>query len=284
MFNKDFGKAASDFLTKDFPKQSAFEVTSKTSDLDVTAKTSLDSASSIDASVKPTIKFNDKTSLEFELSSNGVYTAKLIANNYVKNLKTSVTNECRSVVEDNGSHHHTQKVTVDTDYKYSNGTVSLKLAFPSLAVVAPKPTFGTVFVKDNVAVGVETVLALGAKPELEKATLNAQLTKDALTTAATAVYANGGFGGNLKFFYKNECCNYAADVCYSGKSKAVSASFGVGKQLADGGFGKFVFATSGEIGVSYKKELCPSTSMTVATTVDTGNLTHKTGVSLNFTL
>merc|ERR1712188_26503 len=260
-----------DFLTKDFPKQSAFEVTSKTSDLDVTAKTSLDSASSIDASVKPTIKFNDKTSLEFELSSNGVYTAKLIANNYVKNLKTSVTNECRSVVEDNGSHHHTQKVTVDTDYKYSNGTVSLKLAFPSLAVVAPKPTFGTVFVKDNVAVGVETVLALGAKPELEKATLNAQVTKDALTTAATAVY-------------KNECCNYAADVCYSGKSKAVSASFGVGKQLADGGFGKFVFATSGEIGVSYKKELCPSTSMTVATTVDTGNLTHKTGVSLNFTL
>jgi len=286
MFNKDFGKRASDLLNDDFPESLEIEVESKCEAhncFNVTGETCVDPADgTIAGKIKPTIKLDDRHTLELELGTDGRYIAKLVGKNFIKNLKTSLTTECQSTVTE-GQVNHAQKISLAADYSADNITASMKVFFPKLAFT-PKTTLGGVFVRDNIAIGAEAVTSFNSGVELEKVTGNFQVAKDEAILSLSGSLAGGNISGALKYHCNLSTSVFGAKVEWCGKEQEASAAIAFGRELRQNGFGKFSLNTNGDFGVSYRQSLCEKTSVVVATTVNSADLIHKTGVAFEFAI
>jgi len=284
MFNKDFGKAASDLISKDFPGQLEVEVATKNANLDVTTNMDLNPDGTFAAKLKPTFKVCDCSKVEVTLDTEGNHSTKVTATDLVKNLKSSLSINCARLVDVNGQVVHTQSVTADADYTYNRGTASLKLAFPSLSVCAPRTTLAFVYLYDKFAFGAEGVLSFGESTECEKVSANVEYKQMRNILSVGASSSKGVVDASVKYFYVHDQFLLGTRVNWSGEKQAASADVAFAKPMRDGGVGKLVFNTNGVVGLSYKKQICANSVLTVGTKVNVDNLQQKTGVALSFNI
>lgn len=277
MLNKDFGKKASDLLTKDFPDNFELEISSDGSCVSVSANVEKDNDGNITESVNPTFTINDKTDLETTLSSDGSQVMKLVMKDFLtKNLKSSVAIDSVAKRDEAGSVTNINKLVLTDDYTFEKGSVSAKFVFPSLGLVAPKVTAGGVFVKDKFAVGAEGVFDIGSDNVFEKGTLNLQYTQPKYTASVGVTTSGGNVALGGKYYYEHPNYLFAAAANFKDE---FSAEVAVGKSLKDGAFVKAALRTCGTVGLSYKKQVCENSSMVVGSEIDINSWTHRFGMS-----
>merc|ERR1712010_28837 len=254
MFNKDFGKAASDLISKDFPGKFDVEVATKNSNLDVTSTMKLASDGTFNGALKPTFKLCKCSTLEVVLCTQGAHSMKLVnKDSLVKNLKSSAAVSCK--VAKNDPSKSTQSLTLNADYTFNKGTASVNFAFPSL---------GFVYSHDKIAAGAEAAFTFGNSTELAAATANFQFANpEYIFTASATTSGSANFNGSIKYFYKHSKFILGSQVHYSSVAKenepSASADIVLAKTLSGGGVGKVLFGSNGTVGVSYKKEICDAT-------------------------
>lgn len=283
MFNKDFGKSAKDLLTRDFPGKFDIEINSESDNFDLSTEMNLEEDGTFSASVTENFDLSKEIAFEGTLDSDCSHSLKFTNRDYLlKGLKTSVAFDgCQK--KEGDSYKCSGKATLTSDYVKSNFTTSLKLAFPSCCSVSPPTsTVGLVYLRNDLAFGAEGVVKPGSDKPLQKVTGNVQYTTSDYTISVGTVFADGGVDGVLRYFRKNKDFNFAAELNWDGDSQAVDGSIGFERALSHGSIGKVILTSSGTVGVSFKKRVCPNATFVVGTKVDFDTLVHSTGVSISY--
>merc|ERR1711879_25910 len=285
MFNKDFGKSASDLLNQGFPDTFEFDVSSDSKHVNFSTSGSMNEDGSFDMTASPSItcsKF-EGTTFDITLDTNGSHNFKLTnKNGLYKGLKSFLSLDCQQEVKE-GSIVHSQSGSLGFDYVFGTTTISTKFAFPCLtALSVPKSTLGLVYQYDKYAFGFEGVVSSKKTVEAEKLTGNFQMRVNNSSTVSVGVTAaKGKVDANVKYLLRRPEFIFATQVDFDVKSQDYSAAIAFGKTFAAGGVGKVTLSTNPEIGLSYKKEICDDFTLTVGTKVPLGTFQHKTGVSVD---
>jgi len=284
MFNKDFGKSANDFLTKDFPSNFEAELVSNTpGSLKVTSNISQNADGTFTNSIKPTFRVFDKADAEVTLCSDGTRSIKLSGKDVIiNNLKSSLTFEAKGSRDDAGNVTDICSATYAEDFTYKSMTSSLKVVVPCCNFLTPRVTAGGVYVHNaNYAVGAEGQFNLGTDQVFQKGTVNAQYTCEKFVGTVSATSAGNNVTVGSKFFYVHPKFIFAAGGNFG---NAFSGEVAFGKALLGGALTKVALRTNGTVGVSYKNRICEHTQMTVGAEVDVNTHQHKIGFAFDFAM
>merc|ERR1719282_400437 len=226
----------------------------------------------------PSIKLARNNTIDIELQTDGTHNFKLTNKDFIKNLKTILSINCKQQLK-NESVYHSQSGTFQTDYVFGKGTSSLKFAFPNFSVPSTfKTTIGFVFKQDKYAVGVEGNLQAkqGSQISFDNATLNFETKYDLRNTISTALRYSGDFGLTARYSHIHPKFNFASQVSLN-QDLSYQGKFGFEKRFIGGGVGKLTLSTEPEVGLSFTKEISEGINFTVATTVPCKTFQHNTG-------
>jgi len=285
MFNKDFGKLASDLLKKDYPTNVELTINSNTPGYArVDTTTALNVDGTYTTVVRPTFPLSQNIDFEGTLSTTGVQNFKLVARNLLTaGLKANLSVDHIRRRIDGDKILTSQKISTGADYVYKSGTVSAKLSLPALAIDLPDVVLATVYTKDNLAAGVEAALSLKDPVLCDRVTINAEYrTKDYVVSGSVITSATRQVNATGRYFYRHQKFDFGSEINWNGAAQKGDAAVGLARLLQGGGLAKVAFRTSGAVGLSFKQRLSNNTSLLVGTEVDISTLVHNTGINFEF--
>lgn len=270
MFFKDIGKAASDFVSKDFPTQHKVEVTSKPQCCTEVKVSSAYSGDSTKVTVEPKyvckdwnleLTANVDTANNFKVSAN-------VADKLAAGLKTSVEFAASD----------SQQVTAGLEYKTEGVSAKADFIFPSNNKTAA--TFGLVFQKNEFAAGVEGKANLSSEPSVASVSGGLQYKKPDFTGAFFVRSKGDAISLEASYLHSLKCCTLVTAGKYSVNDARTCLGFGWAKKLEDGSTFKTLFCSDGSLSASYKHTLSSNASFTAGSKINTQTMAAQVGVNL----
>jgi len=277
-FFKDFGKDASDLVSKDIPTNEQLKVNTAVRNVNLTfvGKTKGNKA---EGSVEPKYTFNDYgITVEGVLSSTGDYSIKSsLSDKPAKGLKLSGNYT-------NGSKNKNFEGSVE--YKYDNkASVSGKFTFPTVEGEDVTINESVTFHKDEWAFGLGVDSKFNTENyafAFDKFSGGVQYSNYGCTTTFMAEHKDENFTGKLSYFRNCGKSSVGTTISHNHGTGESCASLAALFKADDGSSKKFSFSSCGKVGLSYKKNLDDSTSLIVGCEANT--VSKEYGVGLNMTI
>jgi len=276
-FFKDFGKDASDLITKDIPTNEQLKVntTVRNVKLCFTGKTKGNKAEGV---LEPTWKHNDYgIEVKANLSSSG--------NNSVT---TSITDKIANGLKLSGSliTGPSQKFESSCEYKYQDkASFTCKTTLPSepqdilfeesLAVFRNNWSFGT---------GVDSKFNI-EQTALSVSKISAGVQYNGSDYKACFVLnreSKGSVSGKFNYFRTFGKSSVGTCICHNNSTGSSCAALAYSSRCDDGSSKKIVFSSGGKVGLSYKKILDSNTNLIFGCEANT--VTKEFQVGLNMTI
>lgn len=275
---KDIGKACSDLLTKDYTVgKNVLEVKSKTANGVTFTPKATKSGDKLDGTLTAKYMFPAKISGEAKIDTKGVLSTTFETAALAKGL--TVTMDCEAPSAGSAV-LSVAKATVD--YKQSMFTSKFSYEYyKSAASAALSAAYG------SLVMGCSADTTLAPKFALGKYAAACQFVQPDFTLAAKLSDSSkpGSTVYEGSYFHKvSPAMQVGAEVK---KAKDVGVAFGCAYKLDKATSVKGKVATDGILTASYKQDISPISTLTLAATVDTVNLAsssnHKFGLSLSIT-